>query len=221
MSAQDFWTRRRAAVEAEQVAETKALVEAEAQIRQEALEELSDEELLEQFDLPRPESLVAGDDFRVFLQEQVPNRLRQRALRHLWRVNPVLANVDGLVDYGEDFTDASTVVEGLQTAYQVGRGMTQHVEELARQEELEAHPETLVEDRQSEEADDDALCDLPQTEADTRVSEPALEDARTDVPFAQPAAAQHEFSQTESTLAEAPPPVPRRMRFRFDAIQKS
>ncbi|EBA15726.1 hypothetical protein RSK20926_13884 [Roseobacter sp. SK209-2-6] len=221
MSAQDFWTRRRAAVEAEQVAETKALVEAEAQFRQEALEELSDEELLEQFDLPRPESLVAGDDFRVFLQEQVPNRLRQRALRHLWRVNPVLANVDGLVDYGEDFTDASTVVEGLQTAYQVGRGMTQHVEELARQEELAAQPETLVEDRQREETDDVALCDLPQTEADTRVSEPALEDVRTDLPSPQPAAAQHESSQTESTLAEAPPPVPRRMRFRFDEIQKS
>ena len=43
------------------------------------------------------------------------------ALRRLWKVNPVLANVDGLVEYGEDFTDSATVVENLQTTYQVGK----------------------------------------------------------------------------------------------------
>ena len=34
----------------------------------------------------------------------------------------MLANVDGLNDYDEDFTDAALVVKGLKSAYQVGKG---------------------------------------------------------------------------------------------------
>lgn len=77
---------------------------------------------LEEHGLAPPESLDAGADFARFLREGVPEALRRRALRRLWRVNPVLANVDGLVDYGEDFTDASRVPDALATAYRVGRG---------------------------------------------------------------------------------------------------
>ncbi|UUX52028.1 DUF3306 domain-containing protein [Nisaea acidiphila] len=72
--------------------------------------------------LPDIESLDAESDFTPFMQTNVPEFLRRRALRALWRLNPVLANVDGLIDYGEDYTDAATVIEGLQTAYKVGRG---------------------------------------------------------------------------------------------------
>ncbi|MEP1330349.1 DUF3306 domain-containing protein [Pseudophaeobacter sp.] len=137
MSARDFWSRRRAAVEAEAVSETRVLQEQEAVARETAVAERSDDEILAELDLPEPESLGEGDDFKVFLTEQVPTRIKTRALRHLWRANPVLACVDGLVDYGEDFTDAACVIEGMQTAYQVGKGMTAHVEELARQEKAE------------------------------------------------------------------------------------
>lgn len=72
--------------------------------------------------LPDIESLDAESDFTPFMQANVPEFVRRRALRALWRLNPILANVDGLVDYGDDFTDAATVIEGLQTAYKVGRG---------------------------------------------------------------------------------------------------
>jgi hypothetical protein len=58
-----------------------------------------------------------------------------------------------LVDYGEDFTDSAMVVENMQTAYQVGKGMLKHVQEMARQaEELEnpSEPEVLDEDIEEE-----------------------------------------------------------------------
>lgn len=128
----DFWTKRRAAVEAE--AES---AEAEAQVVEveTAAAEKTDEEVLEELGLPDPDVMEAGDDFTGFMKGAVPERLKQRALRRLWRLNPVLANVDGLVDYGEDFTDAATVIEGMQTTYQVGKGMLEHVKELARKAE--------------------------------------------------------------------------------------
>ncbi|MGR3502593.1 DUF3306 domain-containing protein [Pseudaestuariivita sp.] len=133
-----FWERRKAAVAAEEAA-----VVAEAKAAElEAIEaEKSDEELLEELGLPDPDTLEDEGDFKAFMGDAVPQRLKTRALRKLWRLNPVLANVDGLVDYGEDFTDAATVVENLQTAYQVGKGMLAHVEELARQSEAKTSEE--------------------------------------------------------------------------------
>jgi hypothetical protein len=56
----------------------------------------------------------------------------------------VLANLDGLVDYGEDYTDAATVVENLQTVYQVGKGMVTKLEELL--EDPEEMPESVSEE---------------------------------------------------------------------------
>ena len=124
MNKQSFWDKRRAGVIAE--AEEARAEEAEA-----AVAELSDEELLTQLDLPAPETVDDPDRIRAFLTDAVPQRIRTRALRQLWKLNPVLANLDGLVDYGEDFTDAATVIENMQTAYQVGKGMLHHIEKLA------------------------------------------------------------------------------------------
>jgi len=84
--------------------------------------EMTEEEQAAVAALPDIDSLDADSDFTPFMQGNVPEFLRRKALQRLWRLNPVLANVDGLVDYGEDFTDATRVVEGLQTAYKVGRG---------------------------------------------------------------------------------------------------
>ena len=140
-----FWSKRKAAVAAEAEAEVEAQLEAEREARETALEEKSDEDILADLELPDPDTLGEGDDFKVFLKEAVPARIRTRALRRLWLTNPVLANVDGLVDYGEDFTDAKLVVENMQTAYQVGKGMLKHVEELARQAEAAEAGEVLDE----------------------------------------------------------------------------
>ncbi|MBY5935652.1 DUF3306 domain-containing protein, partial [Tateyamaria omphalii] len=115
MSGRDFWSRRRAGVEAEEQALEARVAEAEAA----KLEERPDEEILAELSLPEPETLDSPDAVRDFLKAELPQRLKTRALRRLWRLNPVLANLDGLVDYGEDFTDAATVIEKMQTVYQV------------------------------------------------------------------------------------------------------
>ena len=91
--------------------------------------EKTDEELLEELGLPDPDSLAAGDDFSAFMAGAVPVRLRNRALRKLWLSNPVLANLDEMVDYGEDFTDAATVIENMKTAYDSARGWLRDEEE--------------------------------------------------------------------------------------------
>ncbi|MEP3634356.1 MAG: DUF3306 domain-containing protein [Shimia thalassica] len=198
----DFWSRRKAAVEAEQ-AEDLRKVEAQALAERDAsLEEQSDAEILQELGLPDPDELSEGDDFKVFLTETVPARIRSRALRRLWLTNPVLANVDGLVDYGEDFTDASCVIENLQTAYQVGKGMTAHVDELARQAEAEAAAEAATEEPEAAPADDAGEQPAPATEPD-----PMIAHSETAVAYEPP-----EFEETHD---DAPLP-PRRMRFAFD-----
>lgn len=83
-------------------------------------------------DLPDIDSLEEGADFSVFMHEKVPEALRRRALRRLWRVDPAFSFLDGMNDYDEDYTDAAMVVEGLKTVYQVGKGM------LVEEEEAEA-----------------------------------------------------------------------------------
>lgn len=130
----NFWSRRRAAVAAEEAAQEAALEAAEAARAESELEEKSDEELLAERNLPDPDTLETPEQVRAFLGEALPQRLKTRALRRLWRLNPVLANLDGLLDYGEDFTDRAMVLENMQTAYQVGKGMLKHIEALAEAE---------------------------------------------------------------------------------------
>jgi hypothetical protein len=128
----DFWSRRKARVAEEAEADRAAEAAAEAGRARAELEEKTDEEILAELDLKDPDTLEPGDDFAAFLRAEVPDRLRRRALRRLWRSNAVLANLDRLVDYGEDYTDSARVVENLQTAYRVGKGMLSHV--LAEEE---------------------------------------------------------------------------------------
>ncbi len=196
--ARDFWSRRKARVAEEAEAEDAVL---EARALQADQAEKSDAEILADLNLPDPDDLQPGDDFSGFMAKAVPDRLRRRALRKLWLTNPVLANVDGLVDYGEDFTDAACVIENLQTAYQVGKGMTAHVEEMARQAELEAtEDETADELPENEGAEDEQLLseETPDEAPEVELAEVELADA---VSFADD---------------DAAPTPRRRMQFSFE-----
>ena len=191
---QDFWARRKAKVEAETLAEQAAVEQLVLAEQHAVLEEKTDAELLEELDLPDPDTLVMGDDFSVFMSKTVPDRIRRRALRTLWRSNPVLANVDMLVDYGEDFTDAAMAVENIQTAYQVGKGMLKHVQEMARQaEEREnpTEPEVL-----EEEVEDEAETLMAVSEYD-----------------AESAEAVEFYAELEEEQVDLLSPSPRRMKF--------
>jgi hypothetical protein len=74
-------------------------------------------------DLPPIEELTADSDFTPFLQAGVPEELKRLALRKLWRSDPVLANLDGLVEYGEDFGAAFRNPGPVATLFRIGRGM--------------------------------------------------------------------------------------------------
>jgi hypothetical protein len=72
--------------------------------------------------LPDIASLGKDSDFSAFLRQGVSEEMRRQALRVLWRSDPVLANLDGLNDYDEDFTVVRTVAEAVRTAYETGKG---------------------------------------------------------------------------------------------------
>lgn len=85
--------------------------------------------------LPDIDSLTAESDYTAFMGEGVPEHLKRLALRKLWRSDPVLANVDGLVDYGEDFKVAELMGDAVKTAYRVGKGLIDDAEELPQDED--------------------------------------------------------------------------------------
>ena len=68
------------------------------------------------------DALDYESDYRRFMVKGVPELIQRKALRKLWQSNPILACVDGLNDYDEDFTDAALAVDAIKTAYKVGRG---------------------------------------------------------------------------------------------------
>ena len=200
----DFWSARRARVAEEEEALREVESEkAQAQLN-EAQEEKSDEEILLEHNLPDPDNLTADDNVAGFMAKSVPERLRRRALRRFWRLNPILANVDGLVDYGENYTDAATVVENLMSTYQVGKGMLAHVEylaELAKKKEDEAERE-LAESEES--LEEETPNDMSLTASEDEISDQVCHEDQ----FITLEAVK------EDNIAEAPL-KPRRMRFRF------
>ena len=165
----------------------------------------TDEEILQELELPDPDTLGKGDDFTAFMKSAVPTRLRNRALRRLWLSDPTLANLDELLDYGDDFTDAATVVENMQTAYQVGKGWLQDADEDPAEE--------------GDDADDAAQAAASAPDAETAPpddmpqAEPALVPS-ADVP--EVADSPQLPPDDAAALAESPVPRPRRMAFRFD-----
>ncbi|MBC7180943.1 MAG: DUF3306 domain-containing protein [Roseovarius sp.] len=196
----DFWSRRKARVEAEAREEARLEEQRALAARDAELEEKSDAEICAELGLPDPDVLKMGDDFRAFMDKAVPERLRRRALRRLWVSNPVLANLDGLIDYADDYTDAAMVVPNMKTAYQVGKGMLAHVQEMARQAEALAKGPEMPE--------------VPEVEA---VSDALVEDPEAaEVEMAPERAAPVAESETMTAEDDAPLPPRRRMRFQFD-----
>ena len=117
---------------------------------------LSDAELLEKYELPDPQEVEEEAGLERFFDGKTPERLRQLALRRLWRINPFFGVVDEMVEYGEDYTDAATVIEGMQTAYQAGKGYLKKT----------LSPEEQAEKQAEEQAEEQADAESPQETAD-------------------------------------------------------
>ncbi len=213
----DFWSRRKSAVKEEFEEERRQAEIKRASEIQGELDVKTDEEVLKELGLPDPDTLEPGDDFKVFMKEVVPERLRRRALKKLWLSNPLLANVDGLVDYGEDFTDAAVGAGFVETTYQVGKGMLKHIEELALKEQEKQN------DKPPEVADDELLAEASREtdEAENvEVSEdPSIND-RSELSLESDAqiSDQEIIENSEaSVFIEEEPVIPvRRQRMKFD-----
>ncbi|MBV1926092.1 MAG: DUF3306 domain-containing protein [Rhodobacteraceae bacterium] len=193
------WANRKAAVRAE--AETLAKDEQAAVLAEQhaALAEQSEQDVLDELDLPNPDDMQAGDDFSAFMKSTVPAALRNRALRKLWTSDPILANVDLLVDYGEDFTGKNDPVGVIKTIYRVGKGM------LPDQED---HPEIVEDVSKPKEL-------VTKSEQETEL-ETTDHDALPDVATAPEAVAKVTPEQDQPE-----PPAPRRrMRFEFSPLNR-
>jgi hypothetical protein len=81
--------------------------------------------------LPDVDSLDESSDFSVFMQNGIPEELQKRALHKLWRLDPSFGHIDGLLDYGEDYTGNGLADEVVNTIYKVGKGMMTDEEEAA------------------------------------------------------------------------------------------
>ena len=194
---QSAWSRRKAAVAAEAVAEDRAVEDAVIAEQHEALAEKTDVEILEELGLPDPDAMVQGDDFKAFLSKTVPAHLRKRALRKLWRSNPVLACVDGLNDYDDDYLTGSYGQGPISTTYQVGKGMLSHLLEMERQKEA------LL-----SQIEEDATSEVSEEHLDAEEQE-GLRIAQIEViPPLEP--------EIEMQEAEPMMPTPRRMTFHFE-----
>ncbi len=92
------------------------------------------------------ETLTYESDFTIFMKRGVPSALKNAALQKLWRSNPVLAVVDGLNDYDEDFRIAEGIAGQFQSAWKVGKGYADKAEEVTA--EMEAKSAQLAEARE-------------------------------------------------------------------------
>lgn len=200
--------RQESSLSAEEIAQREA-TEAAQQEQERTLadnEQLSDEEILEKYELPDPDKIELGMDIKGFMNKEVPEALRRRALRSLWRSNPVLAVLDGLNDYDEDYNTIRTGAGGVQTLYRVGKGMFDKA--LRAEEQLQ----------QASEMDSEIQSEVPSVGSSVRP--PENESSIEAHSIAEAAENEKELTQIEAqeeleTYEESSEPAPVRYRPRM------
>ncbi|MBC8239944.1 MAG: DUF3306 domain-containing protein [Alphaproteobacteria bacterium] len=127
----------------------------------EAVEDRSSDE--DRPPLPPIEDLDANSDYTQFLVDGVPEALTRAALRKLWLSDPVLANLDGLNDYDEDFNLIDKLIAAIDTNYKVGRGMLSEAEAISETSQGAASGDRMVaeaeEPTETTDEDDDHIED--------------------------------------------------------------
>lgn len=109
--------------------------------------------------LPAIESLTDESDFHPFMATNIPEFIRRRALRVLFRSHPLLTFRDGLNDYDEDFNVIDTLINALtDTSYDPEKGHPgpepepelETESEVESESELESAPKTEPEAAEAE-----------------------------------------------------------------------
>ena len=178
----DRWSARKRGIETEEMPENPDTEHPDAPDQAEApVDARSDADYLAEAGLADPDDLPADGDFTAYIKANLPERIKQRALRRLWRSNPVLANLDGLCDYDDDFTDAATVIPGMKTLYQVGKGMFQETAEDEIAEDGVESPENSDAGALAEKDPETAPDPLDDDQPETASAGDALPDTAEDV----------------------------------------
>lgn len=94
-----------------------------------------DEKPFDPATLPPIESLTKESDYALFMRPEVPEALRQQALRRLWATDPVLSAPDGFDMHTLDYNAVPTFPEGVKTLYRIGQGMFDEHEAAAESRE--------------------------------------------------------------------------------------
>ncbi len=215
-------------LEEEQAAASAPAPDSTAESEEDAA--LDDDQLLQKYGLTNPEEIEDEASLDAFMQNGLPDRLRQMALRRMWRLNPLFRFADEMVEYGEDYTDAATVIDGMTTAYQVGKGYLQKAFDALDDEggdteadglpasgkrpveQTTARPPTT--DDQEEETGKAAASDAEQAAGDAGEGAAAVPKAGTPEVVASEEASQAVPTQDEPPSEEPPRPRPQRMTFR-------
>ncbi len=143
--------------------------------------------------LPDIESLDFDSDFSPFLKAGVPEQLQRLALRRLWRSNPIFGHVDGLMEYGEDYSNIGVAIEKLKSAYQVGRGY------LTDEEAEEQRKLSESVGRKAEEEDEAPAEAVEEDQADAEVAAAEPEDRKPEQAASRPDRAQPEDASEDDT----------------------
>jgi len=98
---------------------------------------------LQRLGLPDPDTLGPEANFRMFFAEGVPSWLKRRAMRRLFRVNPIIRTVDMMDDYARDYTDAATVTALAKSAGEAARRLRERLVQGARDGRRE-HGDAIV-----------------------------------------------------------------------------
>ena len=199
---------------------------------------LDDDQLLQKYGLTNPEEIEDEAGLEAFMQNGLPDRLRQMALRRMWRLNPLFRFADEMVEYGENYTDAATVIDGMTTAYQVGKGYLKKAFDALDDEggdteghelpasgkrpALQSAAQPPATDGQEEETGKATASDAEQAAGDAGEGAAAVPEAGTTevVAFEEASQAvptQAVPAQDEPPSEEPPRPRPQRMTFRRPA----
>ena len=105
--------------------------------------------------LPPLEGLDKDSDFTPFLADNIPEFIRNRALKILWRSDPLFGFQDGLDDYAENFRVIDKLIDAAtQSSYKPGQGYDQP-EEADEQGEGETPEATGTAEAADPESDDE------------------------------------------------------------------
>lgn len=142
-------------------------------------QQLANRQAAEAVDL---ESLDDSSDFSIFMKDGVPDGLRRKAYRLLWRTNPVLANLDGLNDYDENFADPGMLMKNFKSAWDVTKGYDTGEEDIPEMGDLPS--EELPEEPVDAESPVEAEAELQGEGEEEKILD--LEEAQSDMSEALP-----------------------------------